>query len=144
MGLSPSWQDTLEEGMATHSSITAWRISWTEQSGGLQSIGFLDLDICYLPQIRKKSSAVISSSKCLVYFSFWDSYSINVILLNDIFFSIYFYQLEANYFTILQWVLSYIDMNQPWSYMYSHRFYFPIMLYIYYFVSRLSLVSACF
>ena len=35
------------------------------------------------------------------------------------FFFIYFYQLEANYFTILQWVLSYTDMNQPWSYMYS-------------------------
>ena len=32
---------------------------------------------------------------------------------------IYFYQLEANYFTLLQWVLSYIDMNQPWSYIYS-------------------------
>ena len=35
------------------------------------------------------------------------------------FFFIYFYQLEANYITTLQWVLSYIDMNQPWSYMYS-------------------------
>ena len=35
------------------------------------------------------------------------------------FFFIYFYQLEANYFTILQWFLSYIDMNQPWIYMYS-------------------------
>ena len=35
------------------------------------------------------------------------------------FFSIYFYKLEANYFTTFQWVLSYIDMNQPWSYMYS-------------------------
>ena len=34
-------------------------------------------------------------------------------------FFIYFYQLEANQFTILQWVLSYIDMNQPWIYMYS-------------------------
>ena len=32
---------------------------------------------------------------------------------------IFFYQLEANYFTILQWFLSYIDMNQPWIYMYS-------------------------
>ena len=29
----------LEEGMATHSSILAWRIPWTEESGGLQSIG---------------------------------------------------------------------------------------------------------
>ena len=29
----------LEEGMATHSSILAWRIPWTEKSGGLQSMG---------------------------------------------------------------------------------------------------------
>ena len=32
-------EDPLEEGMATHSSILAWRILWTEESGGLQSIG---------------------------------------------------------------------------------------------------------
>ena len=32
-------KDPLEEGMETHSSILAWRISWTEQPGGLQSIG---------------------------------------------------------------------------------------------------------
>ena len=32
------------------------------------------------------------------------------------FFFIYFYQLEANYFTILKWVLSYIDMNQPYTF----------------------------
>ena len=31
----------------------------------------------------------------------------------------FFNLLEANHFTTLQWVLSYIDMNQPWSYMYS-------------------------
>ena len=36
-----------------------------------------------------------------------------------IFLFIYFYQLEANYFTILQWFLSYIEMNQPWIYMCS-------------------------
>ena len=33
------WGDPLEEGMATHSSILAWRIPWTEEPGGLQSIG---------------------------------------------------------------------------------------------------------
>ena len=33
------WEDPLEEGMATHSSILAWRIPWTEDPGGLQSIG---------------------------------------------------------------------------------------------------------
>ena len=32
-------QDPLEEGMATHSSILAWRIPWTQEPGGLQSIG---------------------------------------------------------------------------------------------------------
>ena len=33
------WEDPLEKGMATHSSILAWRIPWTEETGGLQSIG---------------------------------------------------------------------------------------------------------
>ena len=36
---SPSWEDPLEEGMATHSSILAWRIPWTEEPGGLLSKG---------------------------------------------------------------------------------------------------------
>ena len=35
---SLSREDTLEEGMATHSSFLAWRILWTEEPGGLQSI----------------------------------------------------------------------------------------------------------
>ena len=34
---SLGWKDPPEEGMATHSSILAWRISWTEEPGGLQS-----------------------------------------------------------------------------------------------------------
>ena len=32
-------EDPLEKEMATHSSIFAWRISWTEEPGGLQSMG---------------------------------------------------------------------------------------------------------
>ena len=32
-------EDPLEEGMATHSSILAWEIPWTEEPGGLQSVG---------------------------------------------------------------------------------------------------------
>jgi len=36
---SLGWEDPLEEGMATHSSILAWRIPWTEEPGGLQSMG---------------------------------------------------------------------------------------------------------
>ena len=37
--LSMGWEDPLEEGMATHSSIPAWRIPRTEESGGLKSKG---------------------------------------------------------------------------------------------------------
>ena len=33
------WEDPTEKGMATHSSILAWRIQWTEEPGGLQSTG---------------------------------------------------------------------------------------------------------
>ena len=35
---SPGWEDPLEEVMATHSSILAWRIPWTEEPGSLQSM----------------------------------------------------------------------------------------------------------
>ena len=36
---SLGWEDSLEKGMATHSRILVWRILWTEEPGGLQSMG---------------------------------------------------------------------------------------------------------
>ena len=36
---SLGWEDSLEKEMATHSSILAWKMSWTQESGGLQSMG---------------------------------------------------------------------------------------------------------
>ena len=36
---SLGWEDPLGEEMATHSSILGWKISWTEEPGGLQSMG---------------------------------------------------------------------------------------------------------
>ena len=41
---SLGWEDILEKGMATHSSIVAWRIPWTEEPGGLQSMGHKESD----------------------------------------------------------------------------------------------------
>ena len=38
------WKDPLEKGMATHSGILAWRIPWTEEPGGLQSMGLQESD----------------------------------------------------------------------------------------------------
>ena len=43
--LSLGWEDPLEEGMATHSSIPAWRIPRTEESGGPQSSESHDVDM---------------------------------------------------------------------------------------------------
>ena len=39
VGSSPGLEDPLEKEMAAHSSILAWRIPWTEEPGGLQSMG---------------------------------------------------------------------------------------------------------
>ena len=38
-GSIPGSEDPLEKEMATHSNILAWKIPWTEESGGLQSVG---------------------------------------------------------------------------------------------------------
>ena len=39
-------EDALEKGMATHSSILAWRIPWTEEPGRLQSVGLQKSPTC--------------------------------------------------------------------------------------------------
>ena len=50
-------EDPLEEGMETHSTILAWRISWTEEPGGLQFMGSQEWDI-----IEQLSTAQTESS----------------------------------------------------------------------------------
>jgi len=42
---SQGWEDSLEKEMAMHSSILAWEIVWTEEPGGLQSMGLQQLDM---------------------------------------------------------------------------------------------------
>ena len=42
---SLGWEDPLEEGMATRSSILAWKIPWTEESGRLQSMVSKESDL---------------------------------------------------------------------------------------------------
>ena len=42
---SPGWVDPQEEEAATHSSVLAWRIPWTEAPGGLQPTGHKELDM---------------------------------------------------------------------------------------------------
>ena len=42
---SLGWEDPLEKGMATHSSILAWRIPWAEEPGELQFMGLKESDM---------------------------------------------------------------------------------------------------
>ena len=55
---SLGWEDTLEEGMATHSSTLAWRIPWTEESGGLHSMG--------LQRFRHDSRDLAAPTHCIL------------------------------------------------------------------------------
>ena len=53
------WEDLLEEEMATHSSILAWKIPWTEEPGGLQSMGHKELDTTEYTCMRLKDVKVV-------------------------------------------------------------------------------------
>ena len=44
LGSTLDWEDPMEEGMTTHSSILAWRIPWTEETGRLRSTGLQGVD----------------------------------------------------------------------------------------------------
>ena len=56
------WEDPLDKEMATHSSILAWEITWTEESGGLQSMGSqksqTGLSNCLVVQQQHKNSYI--------------------------------------------------------------------------------------
>ena len=66
---SLSREDPLEKEMATHSSILAWRIPWTEEPGSLQSTGHKELDtnerLHFHFQYIATSSLLIKERKCL-------------------------------------------------------------------------------
>ena len=52
-------EDALEKGLATLSSVLAWRVPWTEEPGGIQSIGFHRVrqngsKLACLPSVRHK------------------------------------------------------------------------------------------
>ena len=55
---SLSWEHALEEDMATHSGILAWRISWTEESGGL-----------YVHGVPKNGTRLTNTFTFLYYFN---------------------------------------------------------------------------
>ena len=72
------WEDLLEKEMATHSSILAWRISWTEEPGGLQSaVHSLIKQTKNPPLIRGTEEKII----CWIYCPFQMSISLTLHIL---------------------------------------------------------------
>ena len=63
--LSLGQEDSLQKGMATHSSILAWRISWTEKPGRLQSTGCKEADTTEAT-FRPSYPDPISPARCMV------------------------------------------------------------------------------
>ena len=103
---SLSWEDLLEEGMATQSSILAWRIPFTEEPGGLQSIGsqrvghdWSDL-ACTLPNCSNfvPKNTYNSELSSVVFFFFCPH--IEYVLFN--YFNIYSFSLQV----FLHWITS--------------------------------------
>ena len=59
------WEDLLEQEMATHSSVLVWEISWTEEPGGLQSMGCKELDTT--KQLTLNTFRHILLTSCVIF-----------------------------------------------------------------------------
>ena len=71
---SLSWEDPLEEDIATHSSILGWKIPWTEESGGLQSMGSQEFDTTIATK-HIHTSRIEYEDRCPSLWSFmWGGY----------------------------------------------------------------------
>jgi len=92
---SLGWEDPLEEGMETHSSVLAWKIPWTEEPDGLLSMGSQRIDT------TEFSFFFFDVWFCFIYlFSFFVIYKI-----------IFLFIIFLLYYIVL--VLPYMDMNPP-------------------------------
>ena len=66
-------EDPLEKEMATHSSILAWEISWTEEHDGLQSIGQKELNMTEVTEHMtwEKKEPYITLQFSLIVWTYW-------------------------------------------------------------------------
>ena len=71
---SLTWEDPLEKEMATHSSILVWRIPWTEEPGGLQSMGSRRVGHNWATSLSLFNSEVLRN--CVTQ-RFWKEFGIN-------------------------------------------------------------------
>ena len=67
---SLGWEGTLKEGMETHSNILAWSIPWTEEPGGLQSMGSQESDMTELAHTTQQTYLKDIFSFCVTTYTF--------------------------------------------------------------------------
>ena len=79
---SLGWEDPLEEGMTTHSSTLAWKISWTEEPGGLQSMGSQRVRHDWVTEEQQQSGSLPLLARDWFGFGpvmqFWSMHLVNV------------------------------------------------------------------
>ena len=97
MGLIPGSGRSLEKEMATHSNILAWRIPWTEEPCGLQSMGSQESDITEWLSFHYVGCIYIYN--CYIFFLDWsfDHYLVSFVSFHRLYFKVYFIWYEYCY-----------------------------------------------
>ena len=98
---SLSWEDPLEKEMATHSSILAWKISWTEEPGGPQSMGSQRVghDWATNTYTLADDDFRLSSWTVIIFTDFYNSYLV---------------EFEAN--SNCKFICNFLSPQQRWTY----------------------------
>ena len=68
-----SWEDPLEKEIATHSSILAWRIPWTEEPGGLQTMGSKELDMTEQLTLSENNLKLMDTTAARTRIEIWQN-----------------------------------------------------------------------
>ena len=128
--LSLGQEDSLEEVMATHSSIVAWRILWTEEPGGLQSIGLQRVGHNWsdLPHSTQLLAVLIISIK--VMFLLHEFLLLSSFCPSSTFFAFYFCYFSFFFcFQVLKLlILTKYHRNEPKLNRYVHECMYKILL----------------
>ena len=102
-------EDPLEKEMETFSSIITWEIPWTEEPGGLQSMGSQELDMTY----DSISTAILSKNQVLVSFFFFSC----------CFFGLHFmYFCSDHYYIFLLQTLGFVSSSSSFIYLFFASF----------------------
>ena len=120
-------EDSLEEGMAMHSSILAWRISWTEKPGRVQSMGSQRVghDWAINTHVQRNVIGLLSPG----YSQLWVNIVPNLIISpNCLYLKNSFLHKIKNLFWNVSWLLNFFILFSPLIHIKIHKWKWPIVL----------------